>query len=143
MKAIPIMALAAAIALSMPIHAAADEFEPCDELEADDWAVDVYETGDGDWNAGESGGQTLNAYDGIYWHGDRLETYYSDSALYHWRTPEWWVDDNGFYRTDEGYFVVAASDYEQGTVIEGSMGLCQVLDSGCPYGVTDYYVHCW
>ena len=90
--------------------------------------------------ADEFAGQTINAYDGIYWYGDRLETYYSSAVAYHWRTPEWWVDELGFYRTDEGYYVVSASDYEEGEVIECSMGLAQVLDCGPDYGVTDYYV---
>lgn len=76
----------------------------------------------------------VNAYDG------RVETYYSSNVLYHYRTDEWSVDDEGFYRTDEGYYVVAASDMEQGTVFEGSKGECIVLDSGCAEGVTDYYV---
>ena len=87
--------------------------------------------------------QTLNAYDGVYEFGGRLETYYSSDVLYHYRTDEWEVDENGFYRTAEGYFVVAASDMPEGTVFMGSMGPCQVLDSGCDAGVTDYYVKGW
>ena len=84
----------------------------------------------------------LNSYDGIYWFGDRLETYYSSNVAYHYMTPEWWLDDEGFYRTDEGYYVIAASDYEYGSIIEGSKGLCQVLDCGPDAGISDYYV-CW
>lgn len=84
--------------------------------------------------------QTINAYDGIYQYGDRLETYYSSEVAYHWRTPEWWLDEQGFWRTDEGYYVVAASDYGQGELIETSMGIAQVLDCGCDYGITDFYV---
>lgn len=76
----------------------------------------------------------VNAYDG------RVETYYSSNVLHHYRTDEWTVDSEGFYRTDEGYYVVAASDMEQGTIFEGSKGECIVLDSGCAEGVTDYYV---
>ena len=49
-------------------------------------------------------------------------------------------DSEGFYRTNEGYYVVAASDMAQGTTFEGSKGTCIVLDSGCSEGVTDYYV---
>ena len=88
--------------------------------------------------------QMLNAYDGVYHFGDRLETYYSSKVLYHYRTPEWWLDDEGFYRTNEGYYVVAVCEFEmeEGTVFEGSKGLCQVLDCGCDFGTTDYYV-CW
>ena len=77
---------------------------------------------------------------GINYHDGRLETYYSSQILYHQDTADWTLDDEGFYRTDEGYYVVAASDMEQGTVFEGSKGECVVLDTGCPNGTTDYYV---
>ena len=105
-------------------------------------AIRCYADETGDYGYLESR-QTINAYDGIYWYGDRLETYYSSEVAYHWRTPEWWVDDQGFYRTDEGYYVVAANEYEfeEGSVIETSMGAAQVLDCGCDWGVTDFYVN--
>lgn len=77
----------------------------------------------------------VNEYDG------RTETYYSSNVLYHYRTNEWWLDEEGFYRTDEGFYVVAASDMEQGTTFEGSKGTCIVLDTGCDAGITDYYVN--
>lgn len=77
----------------------------------------------------------VNAYDG------RVETYYSSSVLWHYRTNEWTADSEGFYRDSEGRYVVAASDMPQGTVFEGSKGECIVLDSGCADGVTDYYVN--
>lgn len=80
----------------------------------------------------KSGG--VNYYDG------RRETYYSSNVLYHYRTGEWTVDDEGFYRTSDGYYVVAASDMAHGTTFEGSKGTCVVADSGCAAGVTDYYV---
>lgn len=77
---------------------------------------------------------------GVNYHDGRVETYYSSQILYHANTQEWTLDDEGFYRTDDGYYVVAASDMEQGTVFEGSKGECIVLDTGCAHGVTDYYV---
>ena len=77
---------------------------------------------------------------GVFNYNGRRETYYSSRVLYHYRTPEWWIDGEGFYRTSEGYYVVAASDMSQGTVFQGSKGMCQVLDSGCAAGTTDYYV---
>ncbi len=77
---------------------------------------------------------------GVNYHDGRVETYYSSQILYHADTQEWTLDDEGFYRTDDGYYVVAASDMEQGTVFEGSKGDCIVLDCGCPDGITDYYV---
>ena len=85
-------------------------------------------------------GSGLTRSGGVNWYNGRRETYYSSRVLYHYRTSEWWVDDEGFYRTSEGYYVVAASDMAQGTVFQGSKGLCQVLDSGCAAGTTDYYV---
>ena len=85
-----------------------------------------------------SGGLTKSG--GVFNYNGRRETYYSSRVLYHYRTPEWWIDGEGFYRTSEGYYVVAASDMSQGTVFQGSKGMCQILDSGCAAGTTDYYV---
>ena len=82
----------------------------------------------------------LTAQGGVNYYGGRTETYYSSNVLPHYRLGEWTVDDEGFWRTDDGYYVVAAPDMEQGTVFEGSKGQCIVLDCGCDYGVTDYYV---
>lgn len=83
----------------------------------------------------------LNAFTGVNEYDGRTETYYSSNVLYHYRTNEWWLDEEGFYRTDEGYYVVAASDMEQGTTFEGSKGECKVYDCGCADGITDYYVN--
>ena len=82
----------------------------------------------------------LNAYTGVNYYDGRTETYYSSNVLYHQNTSQWTLDEEGFYRTEEGYYVVAASDMPQGTVFEGSKGECIVLDCGCADGVTDYYV---
>ena len=83
----------------------------------------------------------LNSFVGIIdgVNGTR-ETAYSSNVLYHYRTSEWTPDEYGFYRTDEGYYVVASSDYEQGTVIETTRGEAMVLDSGCDSGIVDFYV---
>lgn len=86
---------------------------------------------------GVSGG--LTASSGVNYYNGTRETYYSSNVLYHYRTPEWTVDDAGFYRTSEGYYVVASSDYPQGTVIDTSQGQAQVLDSGCASGTVDFY----
>jgi hypothetical protein len=84
-------------------------------------------------------GDGLTQSSGVNYYDGRRETYYSSNALYHYRTSEWTVDSEGFYRTDEGYYVVAASDMNQGDTFEGSKGTCIVLDSGCAAGTTDYY----
>lgn len=88
-----------------------------------------------------SNGSGLTKSSGVNYYNGRRETYYSSRVLYHYRTSEWTVDSEGFYRTSEGYYVVAASDMAQGTVFQGSKGLCQVLDSGCNGNTTDYYVN--
>lgn len=88
-----------------------------------------------------NGATTLTAQGGVYYFGGRKETYYSSRVLYHYRTGEWYADDQGFYRTSEGYYVVAASDMDKGTVFQCSKGYCQVLDCGCAEGTTDYYVN--
>ena len=83
----------------------------------------------------------LTAQSGVNYHDGRRETYYSSLVLYHYRTSEWTVDNEGFYRDSEGRYVVAASDMPQGSTFEGSKGTCIVLDSGCDAGTTDYYVN--
>lgn len=86
-----------------------------------------------------SNGGGITMAGGVNYYDGRKETWYSSNALYHCRTGEWTVDGEGFYRTAEGYYVVAASDMPQGTVFKGSKGDCIVLDSGCASGTTDYY----
>ena len=86
-----------------------------------------------------SGGLTQSS--GVYYYGGRKESYYSSRVLYHYRTPEWTADAEGFYRDADGYYVVAASDLPQGTVFQGSKGMCRVHDSGCAAKTTDYYVN--
>lgn len=87
----------------------------------------------------ESSGTGLTQASGVNFYNGRRETYYSSNVLYHYRTAEWTLDEEGFYREGE-YYVVAASDMAQGTTFECSKGTCIVLDSGCAAGTTDYYV---
>ena len=88
-----------------------------------------------------SGNSTLTPSSGIYFYNGRKETYYSSRVLYHYKTPQWYLDGEGFYHDSNGYYVVAASDMAQGTVFDCSKGSCIVLDGGCAAGVTDYYVN--
>lgn len=106
------------------VEAQFSEYEPMFE------PVGLYEPSDG-----------LTMEGGINYHDGRLETYYSSNVAQHYRQGEWTTDGEGFWRTSDGYYVVAASDMEQGTVFEGSKGECIVLDSGCANGTTDYYVN--
>jgi len=86
-----------------------------------------------------SGNSTLTPSGGVYYYNGRKETYYSSRVLYHYKTHEWSLDNEGFYHDANGYYVVAASDMPFGTVFNCSKGSCIVLDTGCAAGVTDYY----
>lgn len=87
--------------------------------------------------------------EGVREYNGRTETWYSSNQLYHYRTGEWSVDDEGYYRDDQGRYVVAVSEnevnpdtgepYTEGDTIETSKGTGIVLDSGCDDGVTDFY----
>lgn len=96
--------------------------------------------------SGYSGGVSgdpngLNSFIGrVDWNGQH-ETAYSSNVLYHYRTSEWTPDEYGFYRTSDGYYVVASNDYEEGTVIETSRGEAMVLDGGCAEGWVDFYTN--
>lgn len=70
-----------------------------------------------------------------------IETAYSSNVLHHYRTSEWTPDEYGFYRTSDGYYVVASNEYEEGTVIETSRGEAMVLDGGCAEGYIDFYTN--
>lgn len=61
-------------------------------------------------------GSGLTKQSGVNYHNGRREAYYSSNILYHYRTPEWTVDSEGFYRDSNGNYVVAASDMPQGTI---------------------------
>ena len=106
-----------------------DEGECADVIEAS-WLAD-----DGEQDAQP----TITQEGGVYEYNGVTETYYSSQVLYHWQTPEWWEDDEGFWRTPEGYYVVANDAHGYGEVIETSKGLAQVLDGGCGDNV-DFYV---
>ena len=89
--------------------------------------------------AASAGGTTITPSGGVYYYNGRKETYYSSRVLYHYMTPQWYLDSEGFYHNSDGYYVVAASDMPFGTIFDCSKGSCIVLDCGCAPGVTDYY----
>ena len=76
----------------------------------------------------------LNSFDGTYEFNGREETYYANRAVY---DDQLWVDEEGFFRTDDGKYVVASSDYKKGAVIEISRGEAVVMDDGGDPGNVD------
>jgi hypothetical protein len=124
--------------VEVPVETTADQ-ETNTQVQEDPEGVSYYYE---DWNDfWNDGGPGLTAQSGVNYHEGRTETYYSSNVLYHYRTDEWTVDEEGFYHDEAGNYVVAASDMPQGTTFEGSKGTCVVLDSGCSEGITDYYVN--
>lgn len=76
------------------------------------------------------------------WYDGYLETYYSSNVMHHYLTDEWEVDDEGFYRTTDGYYVVGvdlAEGIEIGTVIDTGKGEAVVMDYGSGAHVHDFY----
>lgn len=86
-----------------------------------------------------SNGSGLTKQSGVNYYNGRKETYYSSNVLYHYNTPNWVLGSDGVYRTQDGYVVVAASDLPQGSYVDTSLGMAQVLDTGCSPGTTDIY----
>lgn len=78
--------------------------------------------------------------DGVVYSEDGTRyTWYSSNVLYHYRTPEWTPDDEGFYRDSDGYYVVASDDYDEGAVVSTPWGEGKVYDGGCDSGTIDMY----
>lgn len=74
----------------------------------------------------------------VYEDGTRY-TWYSSNSAYHYRTPEWSVDPDGFYRDSEGYYVVASTDVPMGGTVDTPWGEGKVYDTGCDGGTVDMY----
>lgn len=87
-----------------------------------------------------SGGNSFESQGVVYSGGTRY-TYYSSNVLYHYRTGEWNAGNDGFYRDDNGYLVVASSDHSQGSVVNTPWGPGKVYDSGCASGTIDMYTN--
>ena len=88
-----------------------------------------------------------DSVDGFYSQGVRdgvdsaTETYYSSNRAYHYRTPEWTPDEEGYYRDADGYYVVSSDDYAEGEVVQTSKGEGRVDDGGSGSGNFDMYVN--
>lgn len=125
--------------IAVDVEAAEAERQAAEEAAAE---LETYYEEDYSWVENYSTSYSGDGFqqEGVRDYNGRTETWYSSNTLYHYRTNEWSVDDEGYYRDSDGYYVVAASDVPEGTVIDGTKGECKVYDSGCDDGVTDYYV---
>ena len=83
----------------------------------------------------------LTCEGGVNYYNGRKETWYSQRVLPGGGLdiPGRHVDGDGLIRDGEGYICVAASDLEYGTLVETSLGMGKVYDTGCAPGTTDIY----
>lgn len=103
---------------------------------AEYWASQYYYS-EPSYSGGTQGNPDgLNSFNGTYEFNGHHETFYASSAVY---DDQLHVDDEGFWRTDDGHYVVASSDYAEGTEIEISQGMAIVMDSGCEPGTVDVH----
>lgn len=80
------------------------------------------------------------------WYDGYLETYYSDTVARHYMSDQWSVDSEGFYRDDQGRYIVGVDISEGialGTEVETGKGTAVVMDYGSGAHVHDFYVHGW
>lgn len=88
-----------------------------------------------------SGNGVLTPEKGVNYFNGHRETYYSQKVLpgHGLNIPGRHVASDGTIRDKDGYICVASSDYPKGTVVETSLGMGKVYDSGCASGTIDIY----
>ena len=95
-------------------------------------------------SASNSGGKLTKSKGVVYYNGHR-ETYYSQKVLpgKGLKIPGRHVASDGTIRDADNYICVAAdpSYMKKGTVLETSLGMAKVYDSGCAYGTIDIYTN--
>lgn len=96
----------------------------------------------GSFNYPTSGGVLTPDKGVVYFNGHR-ETYYSQKVLPGGglNIPGRHVASDGTIRDADGYICVASSDLAWGTLVETSLGMGKVYDSGCASGTIDIYTN--
>lgn len=89
----------------------------------------------------ETQGPKLTRSGGVNYFSGWKETWYSSKVLYHYRTAEWDLGADGVYRDSDGYVIVASSSDAQGSIVDTSLGVGKVYDSGCAAGTHDIYTN--
>lgn len=100
------------------------------------------ETSGSVFNYPTSGGVLTPEKGVVYFNGHR-ETYYSQKVLPGGglNIPGRHVASDGTIRDKDGYICVASSDLAWGTLVETSLGMGKVYDSGCASGTIDIYTN--
>ena len=86
-------------------------------------------------------GEGLTPEKGVVYFNGHRETYYSQKVLpgTGLNIPGRHVAEDGKIRDIDNYICVASSDLEKGTLVETSLGMGKVYDSGCASGTIDLY----
>ena len=123
--------------------------------QATDYDETAYEYQESDYAAYSGSGTYYAEYNELYndngpsrsmpgWYDGYLETYYSSNTMRHYRTDEWTVDEEGFYRDDQGRYIVGvdiAEGIDIGTEVETGKGTAVVMDYGSGAHVHDFYTN--
>lgn len=88
-----------------------------------------------------TGNGVLTKEKGVNYFNGHRETYYSQRVLpgYGLNIPGRHVASDGTIRDENGYLCLASSDYPKGTMVQTSLGMGIVYDTGCDSGTIDIY----
>ncbi len=91
--------------------------------------------------ASTGGDGVLTKNKGVNYYNGRMETWYTQRILpgEGLNIPGRHLDDRGIVCDGDGYICVASDDYPKGTVLETSLGMAKVYDSGPGSGIVDIY----
>ena len=128
------------------------EYIPKETVEEDDEVVpDTVSESDGLYSSDDSGetsfevasGSFLTKEGGVNYYNGRRETWYSQQVLPGGGLdiPGRHVDERGIVCDVDGYICVASSDLEYGSLVNTSLGIGKVYDSGCASGTVDIYTN--
>ncbi len=88
-----------------------------------------------------TGNGVLTKDKGVNYFNGHRETYYSQKVLpgHGLNIPGRHVASDGTIRDGNGYLCLASSDYPKGTMVQTSLGMGIVYDTGCASGTIDIY----
>ncbi len=93
--------------------------------------------------SGRTSGGKLTRRKGVVWYHGHKETYYSQKVLKgsKLKIPGRHVASDGTVRDKNDFICVASGKYKKGTIVETSLGIGKVYDSGCARNTIDLYVN--
>lgn len=116
-----------------------------EEIQTENITPDMITYGNEDgWPILAETGEAINfeSKGSLHWNDWRW-TYYTSNIkyTYHYKTKEWYPCDDGIYRTEDGYIVLASQHHDKGTILDTPFGKGIVLDWCGTEGTIDIYTH--